>query len=235
MANDASISTEGIDELARVFERLIVDAGWHFEDRMRARAQLQAVATELAYAKDAARKGDDARHTLNGMAMDKQPGEPREQQLTGCPECGVPNASCRCALSPYDRLAEPAAELVDECPNCGCHEVGTFTADNWFLYGRQQHRLCAEGVEFFRCMSCELEFTGEDGERKRAEAVRQFLTSRQPETKPGSATSSADLYQRTGSPKCECGHRKAAHDHAGCCGVCACVVWREQPANGDAK
>ncbi len=51
-------------------------------------------------------------------------------------------------------------------------------------------------------------------------------------TKDGGAVSSADHYQRTGSPMCECGHRKAAHDHAGCCGVCGCVVWREQPANG---
>lgn len=76
---------------------------------------------------------------------------------------------------------EPDGQHIDKCPNCEADEVGTFTADQWFLYGRQQHRLCAKDVEFFRCMACGCEFTGEDGERKRDKAVRQFLRSSQPE------------------------------------------------------
>src|ERR1700761_4116821 len=46
------------------------------------------------------------------------------------------------------------------------------------------------------------------------------------------ATSSADHYQRTGSPTCECGHRKVSHDAAGCCGICSCVQWRDSQETG---
>lgn len=37
------------------------------------------------------------------------------------------------------------------------------------------------------------------------------------------AANSADHNQRLGSPECWCGHRKASHDEAGCCGICSCV------------
>lgn len=42
------------------------------------------------------------------------------------------------------------------------------------------------------------------------------------------SSSSADHYQRTGSPECWCGHRKASHDPAGCCGICSCVGFAEK-------
>jgi len=71
---------------------------------------------------------------------------------------------------------KPAEAPVLQCPNCESAEVGTFTANNWFLYGvEKQYRLVAENVLFFRCMYCGLEYTGEDGERKRSEAVRNHL------------------------------------------------------------
>lgn len=74
-------------------------------------------------------------------------------------------------------LMQPVEPIAERCPNCGKSEVSTFTADNWFLYGVSKHfRLCAENVLFFRCMSCNLEYTGEDGENKRMEAVRAHLT-----------------------------------------------------------
>lgn len=70
--------------------------------------------------------------------------------------------------------AQPPPESL--CPNCEKDEVGTFTADEWFLYGvEKQFRLVAKDVLFFRCMACGLEFTGEDGEQKRLQAVRDHL------------------------------------------------------------
>ena len=66
-------------------------------------------------------------------------------------------------------------ETTEHCPNCGKDEVGTFTADDWFLYGQQQYRLVAKDVLFFRCMACGLEYTGEDGEDKRLKAVQEHL------------------------------------------------------------
>lgn len=73
-----------------------------------------------------------------------------------------------------DGAAQPPPESL--CPNCEKDEVGTFTADDWFLYGvEKQFRLVAKDVLFFRCMACGLEFTGEDGEQKRFQAVRDHL------------------------------------------------------------
>lgn len=70
----------------------------------------------------------------------------------------------------------PVETPAPQCPNCDSAEVGTFTADNWFLYGvEKQYRLVAKDVLFFRCMACSLEYTGEDGEQKRDEAVRDHL------------------------------------------------------------
>src|SRR5688572_7714513 len=64
------------------------------------------------------------------------------------------------------------------CPNCEKDEVGTYTANDSFLYGVENPvRLVAKDVLFFRCMACELEFTGEDGEQKREEAVRAHLAT----------------------------------------------------------
>lgn len=72
------------------------------------------------------------------------------------------------------RATQPPPESL--CPNCEKDEVGTFTADDWFLYGvEKQFRLVAKDVLFFRCMACDLEFTGEDGEQKRLQAVRDHL------------------------------------------------------------
>lgn len=68
---------------------------------------------------------------------------------------------------------EPAALT---CPNCESSEVGTFRSDNWFLYGvGKQYRLVSENVLFFHCIECGLEYTGEDGEKKRLQAVRDHL------------------------------------------------------------
>jgi hypothetical protein len=74
-----------------------------------------------------------------------------------------------------DDIRPSPEEPTELCPNCGKDEVGTFTADDWFLYGSNQYRLVAENVLFFRCMACGLEYTGEDGENKRMEAVRAHL------------------------------------------------------------
>lgn len=80
------------------------------------------------------------------------------------------------ALSGEWSAVETTAEL---CPNCGKDEVGTFTADDSFLYGSSNPvRLIAKDVLFFRCMACHLEYTGEDGEEKRMEAIRAHLTTR---------------------------------------------------------
>lgn len=76
------------------------------------------------------------------------------------------------------RAPEPAGGHGNPCPNCEQNEVGTFHADQWFLYGSAQHRLLAANVEFFRCMACGCEFTGEDGEQKRNQAVRDFLSTK---------------------------------------------------------
>jgi hypothetical protein len=74
------------------------------------------------------------------------------------------------------RAVETTTEL---CPNCGKDEVGTFTADDSFLYGSSNPiRLVAKDVLFFRCMACHLEYTDEDGEEKRMEAIRAHLTTR---------------------------------------------------------
>lgn len=59
------------------------------------------------------------------------------------------------------------------CPNCEAREVGTFIADQQFTYGSE--RLTARNVEFFRCMACGQEFTGEDGEQKREQAIEDHL------------------------------------------------------------
>jgi hypothetical protein len=77
------------------------------------------------------------------------------------------------ALRAAARPVETTAEL---CPNCGRDEVGTFTADDSFLYGSSNPvRLVAKDVLFFRCLGCHLEYTGEDGEKKRTAAVRAHL------------------------------------------------------------
>lgn len=83
------------------------------------------------------------------------------------------------------RASEPPPE--SRCPNCEKNEVGTFTADDWFLYGvEKQFRLVAKDVLFFRCMACDLEFTGEDGEQKRLQAVRDHLLAPPADPPPGS-------------------------------------------------
>lgn len=83
----------------------------------------------------------------------------------------------------WEGAEQPPPESL--CPNCEKDEVGTFTADDWFLYGvEKQFRLVAKDVLFFRCMACGLEFTGEDGEQKRLQAVRDHL-ARATATKPG--------------------------------------------------
>lgn len=96
-------------------------------------------------------------------------------ELTGhYPTCGVGERTQQGPCNCRERAA-PETEATP-CPNCGKDEVGTFTADHWFLYGvEKQFRLVAEGVLFFRCMACSLEFTGEDGEQKRLQAVRDHL------------------------------------------------------------
>lgn len=69
------------------------------------------------------------------------------------------------------------------CPNCGKDEVGTYVADDSFLYGvGNPVRLIAKDVDFFRCVACELTYTGEDGERKRQQAVQDHLST-QPSSK----------------------------------------------------
>lgn len=76
------------------------------------------------------------------------------------------------------RANETNSEL---CPNCEKDEVGTFAADDSFLYGTKNPvRLIAKDVLFFRCMACGLEYTGEDGENKRLEAIRAHLATKSP-------------------------------------------------------
>jgi hypothetical protein len=72
----------------------------------------------------------------------------------------------------------PSVEYDAPCPNCEAREVGTYTADQSFLYGTEYPvRLTAKDVEHFRCMKCELEFTGRDGEQKRLQAVQEHLAA----------------------------------------------------------
>lgn len=80
-------------------------------------------------------------------------------------------------------MKAPVPSKEKLCPNCGKDEVGTYTADDSFLYGISNPvRLIAKNVEFFRCMACEQVYTGEDGEKKRQLAVQDHLSKR-PEPK----------------------------------------------------
>jgi hypothetical protein len=64
------------------------------------------------------------------------------------------------------------------CPSCGKDEVDTFTADDSFQYGIGDNpvTLVARNVLFFRCVACRLEYTGEDSETKREQAVKDYLS-----------------------------------------------------------
>lgn len=111
------------------------------------------------------------------------------------------------------------------CPNCGKDEVGTFTADDSFLYGRgrDQYRLIAKDVLFFRCMACGLEYTGEDGEAKRMEAVRAHLARQSAqETEPPRITFPEDMpmSERIGDPRIDGKPEKASDER-----VCQCATY----------
>lgn len=114
---------------------------------------------------------------LDAVSKDKAAATPTMAMLPNDYHPG-PRCSCRECLRGFPEnskgAATPTATIL--CPNCDKDEVGTFTADNWFLYGvENQYRLVAKNVLFFRCMACDLEFIGEDGERKRLQAVNEHL------------------------------------------------------------
>lgn len=77
------------------------------DERLR---QLVRACEDYAYGSSIAEFYIDAESALRELQRLRSAPEPPAQQEAECPECGLLNASCKCHLKPYEKLAEPAVE-----------------------------------------------------------------------------------------------------------------------------